>query len=42
MTLGVCVNRGVNFARWHAVRIDHERDTAAQIIAAARAYGVAV
>jgi len=27
---------------WHAVRIDHERDTAAQIIAAARAYGVAV
>lgn len=27
---------------WHAVRIDHERDTAAQIISAARAYGVAV
>jgi putative hydrolase of the HAD superfamily len=27
---------------WHAVRIDHERDTASQIIAAARAHGVAV
>ncbi len=27
---------------WHAVRIDHERDTATQIIAAARAHGVAV
>lgn len=25
---------------WHAVRIDHERDTAAQITAAARAHGV--
>ncbi|MCE2884379.1 MAG: HAD-IA family hydrolase [Planctomycetaceae bacterium] len=27
---------------WHAVRIDHERDTARQIIAASRAHGVAV
>jgi len=26
---------------WNAVRIDHERDTASQIIAAARAHGVA-
>ena len=26
---------------WHAVRIDHERDTASQIVAAARAHGVA-
>ena len=25
---------------WHAVRVDHERDTAAQITAAARAHGV--
>jgi HAD superfamily hydrolase (TIGR01509 family) len=27
---------------WNAVRIDHERDTASQIVAAARAHGVAV
>lgn len=27
---------------WHAVRVDHERDTASQIITAARAHGVAV
>jgi hypothetical protein len=26
---------------WNAVRVDHERDTAAQILAAARAHGVA-